>query len=125
MIVTGGEDNDADGALDSCKRGRGDFALDGKVSAPDLAELLSRWGFPNLPYGDINGNGILDICESGLAAYPADFDQNGEVGATDLAQIFNPWGPAPGLPRLDPVPDGIINGADLAVLLNAWGTCAE
>ena len=47
------------------------------------------------------------------------------VDASDLAQILNAWGPAPGLPGLDLVPDGVIDGGDLAVLLNAWGTCAE
>ena len=84
-----------------------------------LSEIAAGWAV------DGNGNGILDICESGLLACPADFDQNGSIDGGDLAPILNAWGPAPGLQGLDLVPDGEINGADLAVLLKAWGPCSE
>ena len=59
--------------IDECEYGRGDFNLDGQISAADLAELLSLWGFINPPYGDLNHDNI--------------------VAGDDLAILLSNWGP--------------------------------
>ena len=66
-------DKDGDGKLDDCEYALGDFDLDGVISAADLAELLSLWGFANPPYGDLNGDGA--------------------IGGADLAVLLDRWGP--------------------------------
>ncbi len=70
-IANGAIDSDADGILDECELSRGDLNLDGQVSAPDLAMLLSVWGMPRPPYGDLNNDG--------------------EASAADLAILLGNW----------------------------------
>ena len=72
-IAGGAQDKDADGVIDECEYGRGDCNLDGQISADDLAELLSLWGFINPPYGDLNHDNI--------------------VAGDDLAILLSNWGP--------------------------------
>ncbi|MCE2883117.1 MAG: hypothetical protein LW636_12285 [Planctomycetaceae bacterium] len=43
------------------------------MNGADLAALLSLWGIPNPPLGDLNGDGI--------------------VNAADLAGLLSNWGP--------------------------------
>ena len=72
-LALGAPDKDGDGKLDDCEYALGDFDLDGVISAADLAELLSLWGFANPPYGDLNGDGA--------------------IGGADLAVLLDRWGP--------------------------------
>ena len=45
---------------DVCELAEGDLNLDGCVSGPDLAIILSLWGLPNPPLGDLNDDGVID-----------------------------------------------------------------
>ena len=72
-IAKGAQDKDGDNRIDACEIALGDFDLDGAITAADLAELLSLWGFVNQPYGDLNGDGV--------------------ISAADLAMLLDRWGP--------------------------------
>ena len=74
-ISNGAEDKNQNSVLDTCEIARGDFNLDGQISAADLADLLGLWGFPNPPFGDLNGDGA--------------------IGGADLALLLGRWGPLP------------------------------
>lgn len=63
-------DADNDGLLDACQLGHGDFNLDGRITAADLAVLFNQWGSDGA----------------------ADLDANGIVGPSDLAILLSYWG---------------------------------
>jgi len=69
---------------------------------------------------DLDGNGVLDVCEGGSCA--ADLDGDGAVGPVDLAMLLASWGPCPGCPA-DLNADGMVGPDDLALLLASWGPC--
>ncbi|MSR69730.1 MAG: hypothetical protein EXS17_05215 [Phycisphaerales bacterium] len=74
-IAAGAIDSDADGRIDSCERGYGDFDLNGFVDGLDLSYILSGWGQTNPPIGDVDGNGLID--------------------GGDLTAVLSRWGPVP------------------------------
>ncbi|MFZ9882456.1 MAG: dockerin type I domain-containing protein, partial [Phycisphaerales bacterium] len=65
-------DANQDGVADCLSVRFGDFNLDGRIDAADLALLLSRWSTTDPPFGDL--------------------DRDGQVGATDLALLLGRWG---------------------------------
>lgn len=69
---------------------------------------------------DINGNGILDMCEC-----IADLNGDASVNGADIAVVLGFWGLS-GVAVLGDINlDGTVNGADLAVLLGSWGDCPQ
>jgi hypothetical protein len=76
---------------------------------------------------DLDGNGVPDCCDAGMACTPcaADLDGNGAVDGVDLAVILSKWGTNGGkdYPNADIDGDGTIGGADLALVLGSWGAC--
>ncbi len=75
---TAWEDTDDDGQFDCCQRRRGDFNLDGVVSASDLALLFASWETEH-------------FFKSEFAS--CDPSQNDWIDAEDLAIVLQNWGP--------------------------------
>jgi hypothetical protein len=85
---------------------------------PDQAEL-------GMPGADLDGNGILDVCEQ-PTCHSADLNPTGIVDGADLGALLAFWGPvSPAFPRADINRDGNVNGADLGLLLANWGPCTQ
>jgi hypothetical protein len=72
--------------------------------------------------GDLNSDGIPDICQQPTCA-DADLFANGLINGADLGILLSEWGPASPSTVSDITRDGVVDGADLGVLLSFWGAC--
>ena len=70
---------------------------------------------------DVNGNGILDVCECDADCASGGADD--QINVTDLLELLANWGPGSSCDIDPPGGDGTINVSDLLALLAAWGAC--
>jgi hypothetical protein len=112
------------------RRGDATFRLVPFLAEPDLCDdptfAMIRVHYAMSVLIDLNGNGIIDVCE--CTADCAGAGRDTLVSVQDLLTLLAQWGSPPdGGGSCDIAPasgDGIVDANDLLALLAAWGTCA-
>lgn len=90
-----------------CRRGAGDFDLDGVTDDADNCLML-----PNPAQIDFDGDGCGNWCD-------ADYDQNGVVGGSDYTTFRGAWGTINAL--VDCNGDGPVGGMDFGCFVSQFG----
>jgi hypothetical protein len=98
-------------------------------TAPALATDCNSNGIPDqaeleMPGADLDGNGILDVCEQ-PTCHDADLYPNGRIDGADLGILLSEWGPLTPTTHSDINHDAMVDGADLGLLLANWGPCNQ
>ena len=89
--------------------GLSDCDNNGTLDLCDIADGMGQ---------DMNGNGILDVCEC-----PWDLDGSGVVDVSDFLVLLVQWGPCPAVCNADIDGDGEVGILDFLLLLANWGPC--
>jgi hypothetical protein len=109
----------------------GDVNFDCGVTALDLQEVASWWGYARGQFGfwpgwDLNGDGVVNAGDVQLGAgawrdvLKGDVDANRIVTISDLQAITSQWGQIATDPRYDLNGDGVVNHQDAQIASSYW-----